>query len=91
MTKTSQNHRRHNRIYLEDRRRMIDKYITNEDFLSTSHDMGIMRITAYTIIRRYQETGSSEIHHGGGRRVSIDNVSIDFLISMTEAEPTISY
>lgn len=73
----------------EDRRRIIEKYITSEDFLSMAHDLGIKRTTAYTIIRHYQRTGSYQTHHGGGRRLSIDNESIDFLVSVIEAEPTI--
>ncbi|XP_064100877.1 uncharacterized protein LOC135211501 [Macrobrachium nipponense] len=81
--------RLNNRVSPEDRRHTIEKYIANEDFPSMAHDLGIKRTTAYTIITHYQRRGSYQTHHGGGRRLSIDNESIDFLVSMIEAEPTI--
>lgn len=82
--------RNNKRTSVEDRQRIIDKYLANEDFLATAHDLGIKRTTAYTIIRQYQQTGSIETRHGGGRRASLDNESIDFLVMIVEAEPTIT-
>ena len=47
-------------IPMEDKQRIVYKYKANEDFLMTAANLGIKRTSAYTIIRRYQKTGSLE-------------------------------
>lgn len=76
---------------MRDKRRIIEKFLANEDFLLTAADLGIKRTSAYTIVRRYQRTGDvMDMRSSGGRKKLLDNESIDFLVMMVEDVPTIS-
>ena len=44
-----------NYISPEDKKRLVEKYEANEDFLVTAAELGIKRTTAYGIIRNYQK------------------------------------
>ena len=50
--------RRRNFISSEDKRRIIEKYEANKDFLVTAAELGIKRTAAYGIIRNYQRKGN---------------------------------
>ena len=83
--------RRRNFISPEDKRRIIEKYEANEDFLVTAAELGIKRTTAYGIIRCYQRNGHLEDGRvNSGRKRKIDDESLDFLVMMIEATPTIT-
>lgn len=73
-----------------DRKRLIDKFNENEDFLTTAQELGIKRTTAYSIISKYVKTGEIYSRHGGGRYNKVDNEMIDFLLMLIEATPTIT-
>ena len=82
---------RRNFISPQDKQRIIEKFEANEDFLVTAADLGIKRTSAYTIIRRYQQTGDvRNMRSQAGRKKVLDNESIDFLLMLIEATPTIS-
>ena len=49
--------RHRNFISPEDKRRLVEKYEANEDFLVTAAELGIKRTTAYGIIKKYQGKG----------------------------------
>jgi len=83
--------RRNNRVSDADRKRIIDTYERNEDFLVTATSLGVKRSTAYSVIRTYKRSGSNvAAPHGGGRRVKVDAESLDFLIMLIEANPCIT-
>ena len=73
-----------------DKDRLIESHENGEDFLSTAAILGIKRTTAYSIIRSYIKNGTSSSRTGGGRRKKLDNDSLDWLIMMIEANPSIS-
>ena len=74
-----------------DKNRIVDKYLANEDFLITARELGIKRTTAYSIVRTYKDRGSIETRRGNaGRKQKLDNESLDFIISLIEATPTIT-
>ena len=75
----------------EDKKRLVEKYEANEDFLVTAADLGIKRTTAYGIIRNYQKKGHFDDGRvDSGRKRKIDDESLDFLVMMIEAVPTIA-
>jgi transposase-like protein len=49
--------RRNNRLSDEDRQRIVECFERNEDFLSVADTLGVHRCTAYSVIRRFQQTG----------------------------------
>lgn len=83
--------RHRNFISPEDKRRLVEKYEANEDFLVTAAELGIKRTTAYGIIKKYQEKGHVDDGRvDSGRKRKIDDESLDFLVLMIEAVPTIT-
>ena len=71
--------RRRNFISPADKRRIIEKYEANEDFLVIAAELGIKRTTAYGIIRNFQRKGHCEDGRAdSGRKRKIDNESLDF-------------
>ena len=83
--------RRNNRISDADKERLIESFNKGEDFVSLGVSLGINRSTAYTIIRRYQQNGqAARLPRAGGRPLSLDRESIDFLILLIEANPCIT-
>ena len=77
-------------IPVSDRQRLIDRYNDNEDFLTLAQELGIQQTTAYSIIAKYVRSGEVEARHGGGRQPKVDNESIDFVVLLIQATPTIT-
>ena len=83
--------RRNRTVSEDDRRRLTECYSSREDLVTLAHSLHIKRTTAYSIIRRFQATG--EVGRGpaaGGRKSKIDQESIDFIVSLIEANPCIT-
>lgn len=83
---------RRNKIVSEaDRRRIVDSFDNGEDFIAVAATLGVKRTTAYTIVRRYQATGQvARTPRVGGRQPKLDPESIDFLVSLIDANPCIT-
>ena len=76
---------------LEDRQRVVDSFERGEDFIALAETLNIKRTTAYSIVRRYQATGRVAVDPAaGGRPRKLDDVSVDFLISLIDANPCIT-
>lgn len=74
-----------------DRRRLVDAYDDNSDFVQLAKDLGIARQTANSIIWRYRDTGEMEPGpRGGARRLKIDEDMIQYLLTQVERKPTIT-
>ena len=56
-------HRRNCNITTDDKQRVIDRYLANEDFVQAAIDLGIKRTTAYSIIRQYMKKGGLDSNH----------------------------
>lgn len=80
------------RISLQDRQRIVDSFVNGEDFVATAGLLGVKRTTAYTIVRRYERTGmvGTLDPAGRGRPSKLDDESINFLIMLIEANPSIT-
>ena len=72
--------RNYRRVSDIDRNRIIEKYESGEDFLTTARQLGINRTTAYQIIRRYQDQGEDQerVIRTPGRKKKLSNEAIDF-------------
>lgn len=82
---------RQNRITSDaDRRRIVDAFEREEDFVVVAATLGIRRTTAYEIIRTYVRTNRVERTHRGGRQTVIDNEILDFVVMLIESDPTIT-
>ena len=79
-----------------DNQRIIDKYEAGEDFLAIATELGMKRTTAYGIVRRHQQwqaardSGQVNEPQTPGRSKLLDQESIDFLVMLVEANPTIT-
>ena len=74
-----------------DRSRIIDKYESGEDFLTTARELGINRTTAYQLIRKHQEGQQQDREiRVRGRKKKLSDESVDFLILLVESKPTIT-
>ena len=51
-----------------DRSRIIDKYESGENFLTTARELGINRTTAYQLIRRHQEGQQQDRRNSSSRQ-----------------------
>ena len=80
--------RRNYRLSDEDRRRIVEYFDRNEDFLAVAVTLGVHRCTAYSVIRRFQQTG--RVARGpvaGGRPLKLDHESVDLLVMFIETNP----
>ena len=84
--------RNYRRVSDIDRNRIIEKYESGEDFLTTARQLGINRTTAYQIIRRYQDQGEDQerVIRTPGRKKKLSNEAIDFLVLLIDSTPTIT-
>ena len=74
-----------------DRNRIIEKYESGEDFLTTARELGIKRTTAYQIIRKHQEAQENEREiRIQGRKKKLSDEAVDFLILLVESTSTIT-
>ena len=79
------------RVSYQDRQRIVDSFVNGEDFVATATLLGVKRTTAYTIVRTYERTGRIEaLPTGGNRRSKLDDETVDFLVMMIEANPSIT-
>ena len=79
------------RVQEVDRRRIICVYERGEDFVEAARVLNIPRTTAYSIIRRFQQTGERvAANPAGGRKRKLDDESVDFLALLIECNPTIT-
>ena len=75
----------------EDRRRLIDSFEREEDFIFLASQLGINRRTAYGIIKRYRETGRVEQRNrGGAHNVKFDEEMKDVASEFIELNPVIT-
>ena len=83
--------RRNHQLSDEDRRRLVESFEQNEDFLVVADTLRVHRCTAYSVIRRFQETGQvARSQVAGGRPPKLDNESLDFLVMLIENNPCIT-
>ena len=84
--------RNYRRVSDIDRNRIIEKYESGEDFLTTARQLGINRTTAYQIIRRYQDQDEDQerVIRTPGRNKKLSNEAIDFLVLLIDSTPTIT-
>ena len=85
--------RRYRRVSAADRERIITDFRDDRDYLACAERLGIPRSTAYSIVRRFQDTGN--IGEGippsaGGRPSKMDDEMRDFLVMLIEDLPTIT-
>ena len=83
--------RRNNSVSDVDRQRIGSSFENGEDFVSLAISLGVKRTTAYTVVRRYQQTGvANRRPRAGGRNSSLDREAIDFLVMLIEDNPCIT-
>ena len=83
--------RRHSRVPHDDRERIIHAFTGGEDYVECAGRLGVGRSTAYSIVRRHQETSSTEAGGGvGGRPGKIYSEMRDFVLLLVEAMSTIT-
>ena len=69
----------------------MQAYEDGEDFLSLAYTLGIKRTTAYSIVTCYVKEGRTDsLGHRGGRSCSIDDETIDFMVLLLEANPSLT-
>ena len=73
-----------------DRRRIVEVYEKQEDFLQVAYTLGVKRSTAYSIVRKYQDTRESARRHAGGRKPLLDRESVEFLVLIIQSNPCIT-
>ena len=80
--------RRNQHTSEKDRRRIVDSYERNEDFIAVTETLGVTRCTAYSITRRFLSTGEvARVPVAGGRPPKLDQESVDFLQMLMKANP----
>ena len=83
--------RGYRRVTLQDRKRIIEAYQEDEDFLTVTNTHGIKQTTAYDIVRKFSRTREvADRYKVGGHPKLFDNKSIDYLVMLTEANSSIS-
>ena len=79
------------RVSHDDREHIIHAFAVGEDYVECAERLGVGRWTAYSIVRRYQETGSAEAGgRVGGRPGKMDSKMRDFALLLVEEMPTIT-
>ena len=77
----------------EDRQRIVGSFRDGLDYVARAcaERLGVRRSTAYSIVRRYQESGDVQPRaRSGGRPPKLDAEMRDFLVMLVEELPTVS-
>ena len=75
------------RASFEDKKRLIDAHENGEDYEEVARVLGIKRGTAWSIIRRYQQSQRIAKPCGGVRRRKVDEEMTNVCIEIVEAHP----
>ena len=84
--------RPYRRVSAEDRQRIVSDFRDGLDYVACAERLGVRRSTAYSIVRRYQDTGDVELgdHPSGGRPPKTDAEMRDFLVMLIEDLPSLT-
>ena len=79
---------RYHRVSDADRGRIVEAYQEGLDYVVCAAQLGVRRSTAYSIIRRFQETGATEAAaRGGGRPPKMDSEMRDVMMLVDDLYP----
>ena len=74
-----------------DRARIVEAFQEGHDYVVCAARLGVRRGTAYSIIRRFQQTGVTEAAvRGGGRPPKMDAEMRDFCLMLVDDLPSIT-
>ena len=84
--------RPYRRVSAEDRQRIVSDFRDGLDYVACAERLGVRRSTAYSIVRRYQDTGDIDLRTSpnGGRPSKMDAEMRDFLVMLIEDLPSIT-
>ena len=82
---------RYQRVCSEDRQRIVDAFRDGTDYVACAAHLGVRRGTAYSIVRRFQATGTvAAAARTGGRPAKMDSEMKDFCMLLIEELPSIT-
>ena len=84
--------RPYRRVSAEDCQGIVSDFRDGLDYVACAERLGVRCTTAYSIVRRYQETGEIELRapSGGGRPQKVDAEMRCFLVLLIEDLPSIT-
>ena len=79
------------RIPVQDRHRIIESHSQGEDFVALAKNLGVNRSSAYSIVKLWlAEERAEPLPRCGGRKVIIDEESLDLAVMLIEANPLLT-
>ena len=83
--------RRKKTVSSEDRRRIIDAYKDGKDYVAVANELGVRRITAWSVVAKWRRTGEVTARlRGGNRPFKLDDEMRDLVLMIIESDPTIN-
>ena len=75
----------------EDRRRILHAYRDGTDYVAVARQLGVPRTTAWSVIRKWLQTGEETASRRGGNRPrKVDDEMLNFYQLLIEDDPTIT-